>query len=130
MAAALLVSCSDDDSSSSVSVEKLVGKKWYYNSYKFAGQTIPYDDHEECGKDYIQFFANGTAEDVDIWDCEADTETGNFTLVGKTLTIVSGGDTQTATVKQLSSNKLILEATEDIEDTGNPIKFQVIYTTN
>lgn len=130
MAAALLVSCSDDDSSSSVSVEKLVGKKWYYNSYKFAGQTIPYDDHEECGKDYIQFFDNGTAEDVDIWDCEADIETGNFTLVGKTLTIVSDGDTQTATVKQLSSNKLILEATEDIEDTGSPIKFQVIYTTN
>jgi hypothetical protein len=129
MAAALLMSCSDDDGPS-VNMDELTGQKWYYNSYKVAGQTIPYDDNETCGKDYLEFFANGVVNDVDIWDCEPYVDSAAYNVTGKTITIIMDGDMITGTIKELTSKKLIIEDTFDYDGDGTDEKVQVIYTYN
>lgn len=86
----LLSACSSDDKESSVDSTKLT-KKWYYSTTKVFGMTFPYEDHEPCGKDYIEFLTGGIVNSVDIWDCEAFTDTGAWALEGKKLTISFDG---------------------------------------
>ncbi len=115
-AALFLASCSKDDDNS-IDASKLT-KKWYYESTKINGVVIPYTDHEECGKDYIEFVEGGVMRDVDVWDCVEDVETYAWSLSGKKLTIVDGTDVETATVKTLSNTKLVISAKYDLDGDG------------
>ena len=107
----VLASCSGDDDSSStggVNMDHLV-KKWYPVSTTINGHTIPYDDHEECGNDYIEFTEGGVFKEVDIWDCEAWEDTGTYVVDGNTITTTVDGDVEVAKVKSLSATKLVVE---------------------
>lgn len=117
LALALFASCSDDDSGSSVSMNQLQ-KKWYPTKTTINGVDFPYDDHEDCGNDYIEFVEGGVFKEVDVWDCDVLTDTGTYTVEGKKITTVVDGYTEVATIKTLNSNTLVvtteMEADEDM----------------
>jgi len=109
LVASLFASCSDDDSAStSVNLDLLV-KKWYPTSYVLNGQTIAYDDHEECGNDFLEFYDNGTARFVDIWDCEEVIDNGTYTVSGNTITSDLGNGPETVNVITLTATDLVIE---------------------
>ena len=115
-AALFLASCSKDDDNS-IDESKLT-KKWYFESTKVGGVTFPYDDHEECGKDYVEFVPGGVFRDVDVWDCEDDVYTGTWDLDGKKLTIVEGGEADSVTITTLTATKLVVKSTFDFDGDG------------
>jgi len=123
----LSFSCSSDDGPTTSG--ELTGK-WYYKEYKIAGQTIPYDDHEACGKDYIQFNADGTGANVDIWDCEIDAAPYTYTRTGNNITVSSDGESDTAQITELSSTTLKIKRVYDFYDDGNDQTVIEVYTRN
>ena len=69
--------------------EELLGI-WYFDAMIVQDEEIPYDDHEECGKDYIQFNDDGTYQQVDIWGCEEDIDAeGTYTATENTITYIT-----------------------------------------
>ena len=123
----LAFSCSSDDGPSTSG--ELTGK-WYYKEYKVAGQTIPYDDHEACGKDYIQFNTNGTGANVDVWDCEDDIAPFTYTRTGNSITVSSDGFSDTAQITELSSTILKIKVVYDFYDDGDEQTVIEVYTRN
>ncbi|MBF6641546.1 lipocalin family protein [Flavobacterium sp. J49] len=121
------ISCSSDDSPTTSG--DLIGK-WYFKEYKVAGQTIPYDDHEECGKDYIQFNANGTGANVDVWDCVEDIALFNYTRSGNNITVTSDGESDTVQITELSSTTLKIKTISDFDDDGDNETVLIIFTRN
>ncbi len=113
----MLASCSSDDDNS-IDAAKLTDKKWYYGTTKVLGQTIPYDDHEECGKDYIEFLSTGTLRNVDIWDCEEDVFSIPYTLKGNKVTVSAFGETMTVTIRKVTNTVLEISYKEDFDDNG------------
>lgn len=126
--AALMASCSGDDDNSVKSAD-LVGK-WYPVSYKYGGATIPYEDHEECGKDYTEFLADGVLNDVDIYNCDAYTDTGAWVLKGNKLTISFDGESGTATIKKLTGSTMQIEFKDDFDGNGTDEKIVETYTSD
>lgn len=120
-----LAACSSDDKESSIDASKLT-KKWYFSTTKVFGQTIPYTDHEECGKDYIEFLTGGIVKTVDVWECESYTDTGAWALEGKKLTISFEGEIDTATITKLTATTLQISYKEDYDEDG---KLETIVTT-
>lgn len=120
-------SCSSDDSATTSG--ELTGK-WYFKEYKVQGQTIPYDDHEECGKDYIQFNNNGTGANVDVWDCVEDIASFTYTRSGNNLSITSDGETDTVGITELSSTTLKIKTTSDFDDDGDDETVIIVLTKN
>jgi hypothetical protein len=121
------ISCSSDDGPSTSG--DLIGK-WYFKEYKVQGQTIPYDDHEECGKDYIQFNNDGTGANVDVWNCEEDIASFTYTRSGNTLTITSDGVSDTVQITELSSANLKIKTTSDFDDDGDDETVIIVLTKN
>lgn len=121
------ISCSSDDGPSTSG--DLIGK-WYFKEYKVQGQTIPYDDHEECGKDYIQFNNDGTGANVDVWNCEEDVASFTYTRSGNTLTITSDGVSDTVQITELSSANLKIKTTSDFDDDGDDETVIIVLTKN
>lgn len=67
--------------------------KWYYKDSVVAGNIFPYDDHEPCGKDYIEFYDVNMVKSVDVWDCVEEIDfVGTFTKNGNQLTIGDGSE--------------------------------------
>jgi hypothetical protein len=115
----LLASCSGDGNESTIDKSKLI-KKWYFSDAKIAGEVIPIGDHEECGKDYIEFIASGVLNDVDVWDCEIYEDEGSWTLAGNKLTISFPEEgAQEATVSKLTDTALEITF-KDSEIEGGP----------
>ncbi|MFN3967312.1 lipocalin family protein [Flavobacterium sp.] len=121
------ISCSSDDGPTTSG--DLIGK-WYFKEYKVQGQTIPYDDHEECGKDYIQFNDNGTGANVDVWDCVEDIASFTYTRSGNSLTITSDGVSDTVQITELSSANLKIKTTSDFDDDGDDETVIIVLTKN
>ncbi|KGO91462.1 lipocalin family protein [Flavobacterium subsaxonicum] len=119
-----LVSCGDDDAAPAVNLEN-INKKWYAVSYKIAGQTIPYDGNLACGKDYLEFLANGTARDVDYYDCQEDPDilTGVYSAANETLITTIDDETITYTILKLNSGTL------EIEDKSVTPNITYVYTS-
>jgi hypothetical protein len=122
----LVFSCSSSDDGATTSGE-LTGK-WYYKEYKVAGETIPYDDHEACGKDYIQFNADGTGLNVDVWDCTEDVALFTYTRSGNNITATSDGQSDTAKITELSSTTLKVKVTYDFDGDGDDESVIEVYT--
>lgn len=114
-AALFLASCSNDDGDSSYEASQLQ-KKWYFVSTTIAGQTFPYDDHEACGKDYIEFLSNMTYRTVDVWECEEYAETGSWSLMDGNMLMVDGDE---ATIKSLNATNMTLTLKYDYDDDGD-----------
>ena len=126
LAASFLVfSCSSDDSSTTSG--ELLGK-WYFKEYKALGQTIPYDDHEECGKDYIQFNANGTGANVDVFNCVDDVALYTYTRSGNNITITSDGQSDTVQITELSSATFKFKTIYDFDDDGDDDYVVIVFT--
>ncbi|WP_298156355.1 lipocalin family protein [Flavobacterium sp.] len=128
-AALLLASCSSDDNGSSSIDQSLLHKKWYYVSYEVGGQNFPYDDHEACGKDYIELKADGTVRDVDVSECEEVVDQYNYTVDGNTITLSLAGVTRAGKVLKLTGNTLQVEATFDFDGDGTAEVVKENYTS-
>ncbi|MDR6969064.1 hypothetical protein J2X31_003090 [Flavobacterium arsenatis] len=125
----LLFSCSSDDNGGSTTSGDLLGK-WYNKEYIISGQTFPYDDHEECGKDYIQFNSDGTGASVDVWDCEEDVAPFTYTRSGNTITVTSDGESDTVQITELSSTTLKVKISYDFNEDGTDEEVIEVYTRN
>ena len=133
-----MVSCSDDDDASSnadssVNMSKLT-KKWYYVSDQVNGVTFPYDDHEACGKDYIEFLEDGTAITADVYECNDGQPAVEeielpYTVDGKKISINLMGTALTATVKELNDTRLVVEVEEDYDENGTIDRIKQTYTS-
>lgn len=126
--AACLTSCSNDDDKNddnTGNTTEMLVKKWYYESTIYNGVTEPYDDHEECGRDYLEFLENGVLREVDVWDCEIYSDEGTWELIGEEqLRLSMYGDYINAKVLLLNENELRLEiAFEEDEDDREIIIF-------
>lgn len=119
------ISCSSDDGPTTSG--DLLGK-WYYKEYKVAGQTIPYDDHEVCGKDYIQFNEDGTGANVDIWDCNVDSAFFTYTKSGNNITVTSDGASATAKIVELSASTLKVKVNYDFDGDGDDESVIEVYS--
>lgn len=115
-----LFSCSKNDKEqSSVSITG----KWYFKETVVNGTTFPYEDHETCGKDYLEFYGTNGIKSVDIFGCEADVDwTGTYSLTGSNLTITNAniGETIHCQVIELTSNSLIYKFNYDTNGDGAP----------
>jgi hypothetical protein len=128
-----LGACSSDDDGPTIDYAQLT-QKWYYVSEKVGGETIPYDDHEACGKDYLEFKEDGTVIDADVWDCDAgtpmtDTQTMSYERDGKNLSISAFGFTQTGKIKKLTSTSMELSAVYDYDDDGDEETVVSVFTS-
>ncbi|HRG19171.1 MAG TPA: lipocalin family protein [Flavobacterium lutivivi] len=122
---AFVTSCSSDDSATTSG--NILGK-WYYKEYRVSGQTIPYADHESCGKDYIQFNADGTGANVDVWNCELDIAPFTYTKSGNSITVTSDGFSDTAQIIELSETTLKVKISYDFDDDGDDESVVEVYT--
>lgn len=99
-------SCSKDDDYYSQSAQSIYGK-WYYKETVINNTTYPYDDHEPCGKDYIEFYDTNKIKGVDIWNCEEDIDwIGTFTKSNNSLTISNGFENRVVEIIELNSTSL------------------------
>lgn len=121
----LVFSCSSDDGATTSG--ELTGR-WYYKEYRVSGETIPYDDHEACGKDYVQFNADGTGASVDIWDCVPDVASFTYTRSGNNITVTSDGLSDTARIIELSETTLKVKVSYDFDDDGDDESVIEVYT--
>ena len=117
-AALLLASCSSDDSGSSID-QSLLLKKWYQVSYTVNGQTYPYEDHEECGKDYIEFKTGNIFRSVDVFECEENVDgQGTYSVSGNQITLHNGSQNNTATVLELTAQTFKVQIIYDYDENG------------
>jgi len=119
LAAILLVSCSDDDSS--VNTENLVGK-WFPTTTQIKGRpATPYENDCATAKDNIEFDTNGTGTNVYYnTNCEDYTDDMTYAIIDKTLTINFGsGNVVSYKVTSLSSSKLVIEEGYDADNDGH-----------
>lgn len=127
MAAALIVSCSDEGKPS-VDISKLTAGKWYYSESKttIAGRTESETYKHACttSKDYVEF-TSGTVNEVEYGtDCVADTYTQTYTVSGNKVTI----DGDEVTVKELTATKLVFETSYTAE--GVTMKYEDTFIAN
>ena len=126
----LFASCSSDDNDNAIDSSKL-SKKWYFSDARIAGVSIPYDDHEECGKDYLEFIAGGVLKDVDVWDCEVYEDVGSWTLAGNKVTVSFPEEgSQTATISKLTDTALEITFTESEVEGGPQVTIMQTFTIN
>ena len=129
IAGLMLASCSNDDDNNKVNMKQLE-RKWYHVSTTVLGVTEPYDDHEPCGRDYIEF-KSGTITSVDVYDCDGATPltesfTSTYTVSGNTI-IVSGDDP--AEVTKLNKDTLELTIMSDDDGDGADDKLVLLFTS-
>ncbi len=114
------IGCNNDDDNSSVpETQASILGKWYFKDTIIDEETYPYDDHEDCGKDYIEFYDVDKFRAIDVWDCEEDIDTeATFFVTNNILTIVDNGEPMTAEIVELSATKLSYTYTADIDGDG------------
>ena len=124
----MLTSCSDDDSDSN-SIE---GKwEFYQEGISLGGveQLELYEHTLGCEKDFVELFSGGNYQDVFYFNdgegCVEDISTGTWSRSGNSLTISSGGETNTATIVTLNNTTLKVSITEDLG--GVPITAIVVF---
>ncbi len=79
------------------------------------GERIPYDDHEDCGRDYIEFKEDGTIWQMDVWDCKEYYEhTGVYSISDGQLHL----NGETVKVNELNSSNFSITGEEDYDEDG------------
>lgn len=115
------LSCSDDDSPPVVPVpaDSIYGK-WYYKETNINGTVIPYNDHEPCGKDYIEFYDVNKVKSIDVWDCEEEIDwMATFIKTGNIITINDGEISRDVEIIELSQNILRYKYEYDGDEDGD-----------
>ena len=117
--AVTLYSCSNNDDVKLPTKNGDITGKWYYKQLLVGGAVIPYDGHEECGKDYIEFYDTNKIKRVDISDCEEDVFwIGTFTKESDVLTITLNDNSNTVTITELSEHILSYQYEGDEDGNG------------
>ncbi len=134
LGAGLMFSCSsDDDGGSGGTSGELLGK-WYNQSYRVGGITIPYDDHETCDgqltRDYVEFLTSTTGRFVDVWDCEEEIDAFTYSRSGNSITVTDGDFVETATITALTSTTLELQVSYDFDGDGTDEVVTEVYSRN
>ncbi len=123
--AVLAASCSSDDGPTTSG--ELIGK-WYNKETRVSGQTFPYEDHEACGKDYLEFNADGTGAFVDIYECNPYAEPFTYTRSGNLVTVSNASILETATIIELSETTLRVKLRYDYDGDGDEEDVIEVYT--
>ncbi|HEX9979961.1 MAG TPA: lipocalin family protein [Flavobacterium sp.] len=129
----LLASCSSDDDTK-IEYDKLT-QKWYFVSERVGGETFPYEDHEDCGKDYIQFLTDNSVRYVDVYGCEADepletVQEATWTRNGKTITVQTFAGSQELVIQKLTTSTLEIKSVYDYDEDGDDETVIERYTNN
>lgn len=128
----LFTACDSDDDSpqEKQQINEELLAIWYMDAMIVEGEEIPYNDHEECGKDYVEFYANGTYRQVDIWGCEEDVdEEGIYTATENTIRLGSSeNDMVVLDIVTLNSDTLLVEGMEDFDEDGDEEVVQQRFT--
>ena len=112
-----LFGCSKDDNQANV--QSTILGKWFYKEQIVNGVTFPYDDHETCGKDYIEFSNNNSIKGIDVWNCKEDIEwVGTYLKVNNSLTITNGDNNLTVEITELTAKSLVYKYTSDENGDG------------
>ena len=115
----LFASCSDNDDNSIN--QSLLTKKWYFKETVVKGVTIPYEGHENCGKDYIEFLQDGVFKSVDIENCVSEVDPGTWAVNGNSLTLTFPGDTtdvENSTITNITTTTLQIQLRYDYDEDG------------
>lgn len=105
ISAITLFSCSKDDNNQP---EPNIYGKWYHKEIVINNIIFPYDDHEPCGKDYLEFYDENKIRSIDVWACEEDIDwIGTFSKTGSNLTISNGTESRTVEIIELTANSLV-----------------------
>ena len=95
--------------------EELLGI-WYFDAMIVQDEEIPYDDHEECGKDYIEFNNYGTYQQVD----KVTENTISLTLTDRETVVLD--------IATLNAKVLLIEGMEDFDEDGEDERVQQRFT--
>ncbi|MGV3697624.1 lipocalin family protein [Flavobacterium sp.] len=123
----LAFSCSSDDGATTSGD---LTTRWYNKETRVLGETLPYDDHEECGKDYLQFNDDGTGVFVDIYLCDTYSDPFTYIRSGNDVTITDGSFSETARIIELSDSTLKVKLRYDYDDDGDEEDVIEVYTRN
>jgi len=116
--ALIFASCSNDDEGETQSEGSIYGK-WYQKESVINNVTFPYDDHEACGKDYIEFYDQNKVRSIDVWDCEEDLDwIGTFTKIENTLTLYNGAESRSFQIIELTTETFAYEYYLDDDRNG------------
>lgn len=111
----LCFSCSKKDSEETLSITG----KWNFKETIVNGVTYPYEDHEPCGKDYIEFFGENGVRSVDVFGCEAIVDwTGTYSKNGNSLIIINGEETIVSQIIEFTPTKLSFQFNYDNDGNG------------
>lgn len=112
------IRCSKDDEKQIQTVQSIYGK-WYHNEIVVNNVTIPYDDHEPCGKDYIEFYEQNKIRSIDVWSCIEEIDwIGSFIKSNNNLTISNGSESRTVEIIELNESHLIYRYDFDDDNDG------------
>lgn len=114
----ITLSCSKDDEQH-VQTEQSIYGKWYHKEIVVNNVTTPYDDHEPCGKDYLEFYDQNKIKSIDVWSCVEETDwIGTFIKSNNNLTISNGSEIRNVEIIELNENSLIYKYDFDDNNDG------------
>ncbi|TVZ25919.1 lipocalin-like protein [Gillisia sp. Hel_I_86] len=117
----LFTSCKKDDEPTITTTSSEILGRWYPVEAVVEGVVFPYDDHEDCGKDYLEFTVEEIIREVDILNCEEVIDgTGRYEINGNILSLNYGGlESIQIEIIDLTASTLILLFEEDQDDDGD-----------
>lgn len=119
------VACNDDDGE----IDPIVGK-WFAESIIINGNTIAYEGHASCAKDYLQLNNFNTFVIGDYYDEDSQAKTtpvppcpvniyyGSYSITDNNLKIHGSSFFQGGTIIEKTSNKLQLRRFVDVDGDG------------
>ncbi len=112
-----IIGCSKDDNQSPQN-NSIYGK-WYHKEIVVNNIVFPYDDHEPCGKDYLEFYDQNKIRSIDVWACEEDIDwIGTFEKNNSNLTIFNGTESRTVEIIELNESNLVYQYYYDDDNNG------------
>ncbi len=113
-----LFACSKDDKKVDNYYETAILGKWAPTTTTANGITEPYDDHEDCGKDYIAFQAGGVLSTTDVFNCEEETNFGTYAISQNFIVANLYGASQALTITNLTPAELVVTYMDDYDGDG------------
>lgn len=112
----LIFSCSSDGNN----YNNDLNGKWYPRETIVNGVSYLYDDHETCGKDYIQFYGNNSVKSIDIFDCESIVDwLGSYSLNENQLIITVDSTSRTFEIVLITNSELRIQYENDFDFDGD-----------
>ena len=115
----IFLACSSNDNNLNDNISKNLIGVWIPTTIVVEGETIPYDDHEDCGLDMLRFRQDGQGEYIDTIECEQVLLTFIYSVEDDRLEINAGSIVLEVTVIELTSEALILQSEWDFDDDGD-----------